>query len=70
MKRAAYQILSESHRLGWEMTSFKADHRANVTETYFSISSVILWELSILPRSASNESAAEDLYALPRRESR
>jgi hypothetical protein len=33
-------------------------------ETYSRIWSVIEWELSILPLSASSESAAEDLYAL------
>lgn len=32
--------------------------------TYEIISSVILCELSMRPRSANNESAAEDLYAL------
>lgn len=40
------------------------DRHAKIEVTHFKISSVIRWELSILPRSASRESVAEDLYVL------
>jgi len=55
--RASFVCLTEDHTkagiMVWQQMA-----------THFRISSVIRCELSILPRSASRESAAEDLYAL------